>query len=197
YVQNLSEAEIVKRGSDVTVLGWGAQMRVLEEACGYAEDVGISCELIDLQTIFPWDADTIEHSVRKTGRLVISHEAPKSGGFAAEISSSIQERCFLSLEAPIQRVCGYDTPFPLAFENVSGTMQKSLLTGEARSPSVLKSMSVVCCIGSLSALCSRRAEELRGDQKSGGLLADLLAYVPSPWHSPPTLTIQRTFSQAI
>ncbi|KAI9989647.1 hypothetical protein PInf_019932 [Phytophthora infestans] len=117
YVQNLSEAEIVRRGTDVTVVGWGAQMRVLEEACGYAEDVGISCELIDLQTIFPWDADTIEHSVRKTGRLVISHEAPKSGGFAAEISSSIQERCFLSLEAPIQRVCGYDTPFPLSYES--------------------------------------------------------------------------------
>lgn len=75
-MQNLSEAEIVRRGTDVTVVGWGAQMRVLEEACSYAEDVGISCELIDLQTIFPWDADTIEHSVRKTGRLVISHEAP-------------------------------------------------------------------------------------------------------------------------
>ncbi|GMF09685.1 unnamed protein product [Phytophthora lilii] len=78
YVQNLSEAEIVRRGSDVTVVGYGAQMRVLEEACGYAEDIGISCELIDLQTIFPWDADTVEHSVRKTGRLVVSHEAPVS-----------------------------------------------------------------------------------------------------------------------
>jgi 2-oxoisovalerate dehydrogenase E1 component beta subunit len=78
YVQNLSEAEIVRRGSDVTVVGWGAQMRVLEQACAYAEDIGISCELIDLQTIFPWDADTIEHSVRKTGRLVVSHEAPVS-----------------------------------------------------------------------------------------------------------------------
>lgn len=75
-MQNLSEAEIVRQGTDVTVVGWGAQMRVLEEACGYAEDIGISCELIDLQTIFPWDADAIEHSVRKTGRLVISHEAP-------------------------------------------------------------------------------------------------------------------------
>ncbi|RLN57668.1 hypothetical protein BBJ29_000407 [Phytophthora kernoviae] len=117
YVRNLGEAEIVRSGTDVTVVGWGAQMRVLEEACSYAEEVGISCELIDLQTISPWDADTIEHSVRKTGRLIVSHEAPKSGGFAAEISSSIQERCFLSLEAPIQRVCGYDTPFPLAFES--------------------------------------------------------------------------------
>lgn len=76
YTENLGEAEIVSRGSDVTVVGWGAQMRVLEEACSYAEEVGISCELIDLQTIFPWDVDTIEQSVRKTGRLVVSHEAP-------------------------------------------------------------------------------------------------------------------------
>uniref|UniRef100_K3WGU7 3-methyl-2-oxobutanoate dehydrogenase (2-methylpropanoyl-transferring) n=1 Tax=Globisporangium ultimum (strain ATCC 200006 / CBS 805.95 / DAOM BR144) TaxID=431595 RepID=K3WGU7_GLOUD len=116
YVENLGEADIVSRGSDVTVVGWGAQMRVLEEACAYAEEVGISCELIDLQTIFPWDVDTIEQSVRKTGRLVVSHEAPQTGGFAAEIATTIQDRCFLSLEAPIQRVCGYDTPFPLVFE---------------------------------------------------------------------------------
>lgn len=116
YVETLGEADIVTRGSDVTVVGWGAQMRVLEEACSYAEGVGISCELIDLQTIAPWDVDTIEQSVRKTGRLVVSHEAPQTGGFAAEIAATIQDRCFLSLEAPVQRVCGYDTPFPLVFE---------------------------------------------------------------------------------
>lgn len=163
YMENLGEAEIVTRGSDVTVVGWGAQMRVLEEACSYAEDVGISCELIDLQTIFPWDVDTIEQSVRKTGRLVVSHEAPvrpsvclcmtsafgcsywrltkrslacvpqqQTGGFAAEIASTIQDRCFLSLEAPIQRVCGYDTPFPLVFEKV-------------RASDVLSTAVVVCC----------------------------------------------------
>jgi 2-oxoisovalerate dehydrogenase E1 component beta subunit len=74
----LGVADIVKRGSDVTVVGWGAQMRVLEEACNLAEEIGISCELIDLQTISPWDVDTIEQSVRKTGRLVVSHEAPVS-----------------------------------------------------------------------------------------------------------------------
>ncbi|KAJ0407989.1 hypothetical protein P43SY_000193 [Pythium insidiosum] len=116
FTEELGKADIVKRGSDVTVVGWGAQMRVLEEACSYAEELGISCELIDLQTIMPWDVDTIEHSVRKTGRLIVSHEAPKTGGFAAEIAATIQDRCFLSLEAPIQRVCGYDTPFPLVFE---------------------------------------------------------------------------------
>ncbi|KAG1240145.1 hypothetical protein G6F68_017947 [Rhizopus microsporus] len=77
---------------------------------------GLSCELIDLRTIMPWDVDTVVESVKKTGRLVVAHEAPKTGGVAAEIASTVTEHCFLNLEAPIQRVCGWDTPFPLAFE---------------------------------------------------------------------------------
>jgi 2-oxoisovalerate dehydrogenase E1 component beta subunit len=80
------------------------------------EKHGISCELIDLQTIVPWDMETVEASVRKTGKLVVSHEAPVTCGFGAEVVATIQEGCFWSLEAPIQRVCGYDTPFPLVFE---------------------------------------------------------------------------------
>ncbi|RHY31365.1 hypothetical protein DYB32_007933 [Aphanomyces invadans] len=108
----LGQADIVRSGTDVTLVGWGAQMRT----CDMAEEAGVSCELIDLQTILPWDVDTIEQSVRKTGRLIVSHEAPRTGGFAGEIASTIQERCFLSLEAPIMRVTGYDTPFPLAHE---------------------------------------------------------------------------------
>jgi 2-oxoisovalerate dehydrogenase E1 component beta subunit len=83
-----------------------------------AEKLGISCELIDLRTLLPWDQDTVMASVLKTGRVVITHEAPVTGGFAGEIATSIQENCFLSLEAPIRRVCGYDTPFPLIFEKV-------------------------------------------------------------------------------
>ena len=70
------------------------------------------------QTLLPWDVEMVEQSVRKTGRLLISHEAPRTGGFAGEIATEIQKRCFLSLEAPVERVCGYDTPFPLKFENV-------------------------------------------------------------------------------
>ncbi|CCI41764.1 unnamed protein product [Albugo candida] len=116
YIEPLERAEIVRRGNDVTIVGWGAQVKLLEKACDMANKIGISCELIDLQTILPWDARTIEQSVRKTGRLVVSHEAPKTSGFAAEIAATIQERCFLSLEAPIQRICGYDAPFPLIFE---------------------------------------------------------------------------------
>jgi 2-oxoisovalerate dehydrogenase E1 component beta subunit len=117
YEIPLEKAEVVKEGSDITVVGWGAQMMVLQEAVKMAEEkLGISCELIDLRTIIPWDVETVEKSVKKTGRLLISHEAPKTGGFAAEIAATMQERCFLHLESPIARVCGYDTPFPLIFE---------------------------------------------------------------------------------
>ena len=116
YECELSRADVVREGTDVTVIGWGAQMRVLEEACDQAAEVRISCELIDLQTLLPWDYDTVLASVSKTGRCLISHEAPITSGFGAEISAKIMEGCFLSLEAPVKRVCGYDTPFPLVHE---------------------------------------------------------------------------------
>ena len=116
YTIPIGEADIVKTGSDITVVGWGAQVHVLQQACEKAEDLGISCELIDLRSLLPWDVDAVEASVKKTGRLLVSHEAPITGGFAAEIAATIQDRCFLHLEAPTRRVCGYDTPFPLVFE---------------------------------------------------------------------------------
>ncbi|MGO2149547.1 transketolase C-terminal domain-containing protein, partial [Halomonas sp.] len=81
-----------------------------------AEAQGIACEVIDLRSLLPWDADTVAESVLKTGRLVVSHEAPLTGGFAGEIAATIQERCFLYLESPIKRVTGLDTPFPLVLE---------------------------------------------------------------------------------
>lgn len=113
----LSVAEVVVEGSDVTLVGWGTQVHVLREVATMAQEkLQVSCELIDLRTILPWDVDTIAQSVVKTGRLLIAHEAPVTGGFAAEIASTIQNECFLNLEAPIQRVCGYDTPFPHVFE---------------------------------------------------------------------------------
>ncbi|KAG0463454.1 hypothetical protein HPP92_019523 [Vanilla planifolia] len=116
YMLPLSEAEVVHEGSDITLVGWGAQLTVLEQACADAAKDGISCELIDLRTLIPWDKDTVEASVRKTGRLLVSHEAPLTGGFGAEISASIAESCFLRLEAPVARICGLDTPFPLVYE---------------------------------------------------------------------------------
>lgn len=118
YELPLGKAEVLKLGTDVTVLGWGSQIYALENAIQMAEEnlPGLSCELIDLRTIFPWDVETIENSVNKTGRLVVAHEAPKTMGFGAEIAATIQDRCFLRLEAPITRVAGHDTPFPLVYE---------------------------------------------------------------------------------
>lgn len=116
YELPLGKAEVVKEGTDITLLAWGAQMEVMEKAAEMSAKDGVSCEIVDLRSIQPWDADTICQSVEKTGRLLISHEAPLTGGFAAEIASTVQERCFLNLESPIERVCGLDTPYPLAHE---------------------------------------------------------------------------------
>jgi len=112
----LGKAEVVKEGKDITLVGWGTQMYTLERAMAMAEDLGISCELIDLRTIMPWDAETVEKSVKKTGKLMITHEAPVTSGFGAEIAAVIGKKCFLYLESPIGRVCGYDTPFPMIHE---------------------------------------------------------------------------------
>ena len=106
----------MKTGSQVTVLAWGAQIEIVQKAIEMAEAEGISCELIDLRSILPWDVDTVAASVKKTGRLVINHEAPLTGGFAGEIAATIQKECFLHLESPIMRVCGLDIPYPLALE---------------------------------------------------------------------------------
>ncbi|ORZ12298.1 Thiamin diphosphate-binding protein [Absidia repens] len=118
YELPLGKAEILKRGTDVTVVGYGSQIYALENAIQLAEKKmpGLSCELIDLRTILPWDVETVVESVNKTGRLVVAHEAPKSSGVGAEIASTVMENCFLRLEAPVERVCGWDTPFPLVFE---------------------------------------------------------------------------------
>mmetsp|Transcript_71276 Transcript_71276/g.112930 ORF Transcript_71276/g.112930 Transcript_71276/m.112930 type:complete len:781 (-) Transcript_71276:129-2471(-) len=116
YEIPLGQADIVRQGTDITLVGWGSQIARLEAAADRAAKEGVSCEIIDLQTIVPWDVDAVAASVKKTGRLIVSHEAPSTNGFGAEISSKIQERCFLSLEAPIQRVCGFDTHFPYALE---------------------------------------------------------------------------------
>ncbi|KAJ2315365.1 2-oxoisovalerate dehydrogenase subunit beta 2, mitochondrial, partial [Coemansia sp. Cherry 401B] len=118
YMLPLSQAEILKPGADVTVVGYGSQIYALENAIQMIErDMpGVSCELIDLRTIMPYDAETVAQSVNKTGRMVIAHEAPRIQGFAAELAAEIQERCFLRLESPIERVCGLSLPHPLVFE---------------------------------------------------------------------------------
>lgn len=117
YIVPLGQAEVVREGSDITLIGWGAQVHVLSQAAQAVSDSdGISCEVIDLRTLLPWDVDTVTNSVKKTGRLMVSHEAPLTGGFGAELVAEMTKRCFLHLEAPPVRVCGADTPFPLVFE---------------------------------------------------------------------------------
>ncbi|REL35910.1 alpha-ketoacid dehydrogenase subunit beta [Thalassotalea euphylliae] len=116
YQLPIGKAEVISQGSDITLLGWGAQMEVIEKAAELAANERISCELIDLRSILPWDVETVAQSVMKTGRLLISHEAPITGGFAGEVAATIQHECFLHLESPIARVCGVDTPYPLSLE---------------------------------------------------------------------------------
>jgi len=94
YYLPIGKAEILKEGKDITLVGWGSQMLVLEKSMEMAEKDGISCELIDLRTILPWDYETIEKSVKKTGRLIITHEAPLTAGFGAEIAATIGKKCF-------------------------------------------------------------------------------------------------------
>ncbi|MFC2142816.1 alpha-ketoacid dehydrogenase subunit beta [Candidatus Aenigmatarchaeota archaeon] len=110
----LGKANVEKEGKDVSVISYGAMMKYTKEAVEEAEKQKVSCEIIDLQTISPLDFDTIAKSVKKTGRCVIVHEAPKTCGIGAEIIAMINERALLSLEAPVKRVTGFDTPFPLS-----------------------------------------------------------------------------------
>lgn len=112
----MGKGEIVKQGKDITALAWGAQVHVLSRVAEKLLPQGIDIEVIDLRTILPWDQDLVLNSVMKTGRLIISHEAPITGGFAAEIAATVQKRLFTHLKSPIERVCGWDTPFPLIFE---------------------------------------------------------------------------------
>ena len=116
YQLPLGKAEVVTVGNDITLLAWGAQVEIIEKSAKMAANDGISCEIIDLRTILPWDIETVVNSVLKTGRLVVSQEAPLTAGFASEIAATIQKECFLHLESPIERVCGLDTPYPLALE---------------------------------------------------------------------------------
>jgi 2-oxoisovalerate dehydrogenase E1 component beta subunit len=113
YRVPLGKAEIVRRGSAATVVTYGTLVHV---ALAAVEQMGVDVEVIDLRSIMPLDTDTIVESVNRTGRCVIAHEATRFAGFGAELTATIQEECFFRLEAPIQRVTGWDTPYPLAFE---------------------------------------------------------------------------------
>ena len=113
YIVPLGKAALVREGPDVTVIAYGTMVHVAQ--AGIAES-GVDAELIDLRSIVPLDIETIVASVKKTGRCVILHEASRFGGFGGELSALIQERCFYHLKSPIERVAGWDTPYPHAFE---------------------------------------------------------------------------------
>ena len=113
YTVPLGKAELRRAGTAVTVLAYGTMVHV---ALAAVEECGIDAEVIDLRSLIPLDVDAITQSVEKTGCCVVVHEAPRTCGFAGELIALIQEHCFFHLEAPIERVTGWDTPYPHAFE---------------------------------------------------------------------------------
>jgi 2-oxoisovalerate dehydrogenase E1 component beta subunit len=117
YALELGQAAVVRDGTQCTVLAWSGMVTIAEEAARLAEAAGISVEVVDLRTLMPFDIDAILASVKKTGRCVVVHEAPRTCGFGAELIASIQERAIEYLEAPILRVTGFDTPFPYSLEH--------------------------------------------------------------------------------
>jgi 2-oxoisovalerate dehydrogenase E1 component beta subunit len=113
YRLDLGRAAVRRPGDDLTVLAYGTMVHVAEAA---AAETGIDAEIVDLRTLLPLDTETIQQSVDKTGRCVIVHEATRTSGFGAELAATVQELCFYRLEAPIERVTGWDTPYPHAQE---------------------------------------------------------------------------------
>ena len=113
YRVPLGEARVEREGEALTILCYGTMVHVVE---GTVAEMGVDAEIIDLRTLIPLDIEAIERSVRKTGRCLIVHEATRTSGFGAELSALVQERCFYYLEAPIERVTGFDTPYPHSLE---------------------------------------------------------------------------------
>jgi 2-oxoisovalerate dehydrogenase E1 component beta subunit len=119
YELPLSKAEVLKEGKDVTIISYGQPLYLCQSAIKQAErDLGISVELIDLRTVYPWDKKTVFESVRKTGRVMVVHESMVNAGIGAEVAAAIQEDpdTFLRLEAPVARVAGWSIHNPLIFE---------------------------------------------------------------------------------
>jgi 2-oxoisovalerate dehydrogenase E1 component beta subunit len=117
HVVPLSKARTARAGEHVTVLAYGAMVPVSLEAAAEAESRGWSVEVVDLRTLVPLDAEAVLDSVRRTGRAVVVHEAPRTCGYGAELSALLAEQALTSLQAPILRVTGYDTPFPYTLEH--------------------------------------------------------------------------------
>ncbi len=117
YTVPIGEAKVVREGEDITLVAWGAMLYEALAAAQEVEREGIDVEVLDLRSLWPLDIDAVVESVKKTGRFVVVHEAPRACGFGAELMSLVTERAFLHLEAPPARVTGFDTPFPYTLEN--------------------------------------------------------------------------------
>ncbi|MEI4462979.1 alpha-ketoacid dehydrogenase subunit beta [Exiguobacterium indicum] len=113
YTVEIGKARCVSEGTDVTLIAWGAMVQVAQKAATVAQERGISCEVLDLRTLYPFDRETIAASVQKTGRAVIVHEAAAMGGLGNDLVTLINDTAFLYLRAPIARVTGFDVPVPL------------------------------------------------------------------------------------
>jgi len=116
YTVPIGKARMVRDGRHVTVVSWGAMLYEALDAAEKAAAQGIECDVIDLRSLWPLDIDCIIDSVKRTGRVVVVHEAPRSCGLGGEIVALINEKAFLNLEAPPRRVTGFDTPFPYTLE---------------------------------------------------------------------------------
>ncbi|OXS64262.1 pyruvate dehydrogenase E1 component beta subunit [Bacillus sp. V-88] len=112
YAVEIGKGKVVAEGEDVTIIAWGAMVKVAEDAAKEAADKGISCEVLDLRTLYPLDKDLISNSVQKTGRTVIVHEAHATGGVGNDVLAIINDKSFLYQKAPTERVTGFDTPVP-------------------------------------------------------------------------------------
>ncbi|GCE20520.1 alpha-ketoacid dehydrogenase subunit beta [Dictyobacter kobayashii] len=117
YTIPLGKARIAREGTDITIVAWSAMVATALEAAELLAEEGISAEIIDLRTLSPFDAETIIHSVEKTGRAIVVHEAPKTAGVGAEIVATINEKALFWLEAPVMRVTGYDVVSPVILED--------------------------------------------------------------------------------
>ena len=113
YSIPLGKARTVREGAELTVLAYGTMVHVAEAVLA---EKGVDAEILDLRTLVPIDIEAVEKSVKKTGRCLVIHEATRTSGFGAELVSLVQERCFYHLEAPVERVTGFDTPYPHSLE---------------------------------------------------------------------------------
>jgi 2-oxoisovalerate dehydrogenase E1 component beta subunit len=126
YKVPISSAEVVQTGDELTIITYGTLVHVAQAA---AKLTGVDAEIVDVRTMVPLDLTTIANSVNKTGRCLVAHEATRTSGFGAELVASIQEECFYNLEAPIERIGGWDTPYPHAFEWKYFPGQKRIAAG--------------------------------------------------------------------